>query len=188
MPAQAFTRRLLFYTFYKTVEGYGGLVCTKRGLVRLFLPLPSRTKTKEIILREFPNSVYNENMLKALKAALAKYFGGQPRCPSGQRVTFKVSLDLSSCTDFQRKVYFALKKIPYGEICSYKGIAHSLNKPSASRAVGSALKSNPIPVLIPCHRVIKSDGSLGGFNSGVAWKKKLLALERVKIKENRRQY
>ncbi len=80
-------------------------------------------------------------------------------------------------TDFQRAVWDALKTIPYGQTCSYGDIAKIVGSPGAVRAVGAANGANPIPVLVPCHRVIGADGKLTGFTGGLWRKKKLLALE-----------
>ena len=80
-------------------------------------------------------------------------------------------------TEFQKKVWKSLIKIKYGETCSYKEIAVSINNPSAVRAVGSACRLNPIPLIIPCHRVLRSDGSIGKYAFGIKNKHKLLELE-----------
>ena len=80
-------------------------------------------------------------------------------------------------TEFQKKVWKSIAKIKYGTICSYKEIAVSINNPSAARAVGSACRLNPIPLIIPCHRVLRSDGSIGKYAFGIKNKHKLLELE-----------
>lgn len=80
-------------------------------------------------------------------------------------------------TSFQKKVYEAISSIPSGEVRTYKWVAHRIGKPDAYRAVGQALKRNPYTVTIPCHRVIRSDGSLGGYSKGARIKKKLLLKE-----------
>ena len=80
-------------------------------------------------------------------------------------------------TEFQKKVWKSIAKIKYGEICFYKEIAASINNPSAARAVGSACRLNPIPLIIPCHRVLRSDGSIGKYAFGIKNKHKLLELE-----------
>ena len=80
-------------------------------------------------------------------------------------------------TEFRKKVWKSIAKIKYGEICSYKEIAVSINNPSAARAVGSACRLNPIPLIIPCHRVLRSDGSIGKYAFGIKNKHKLLELE-----------
>ncbi len=102
---------------------------------------------------------------------LAQYFNGSRR--SFSPVFFPKG------TPFQRKVWNALLKIPYGETRTYSQIAKSVGRPSAQRAVGNAVGKNPLPVLIPCHRVVRSDGTLGGFSGGVGIKPLLLALEGV---------
>jgi methylated-DNA-[protein]-cysteine S-methyltransferase len=85
-------------------------------------------------------------------------------------------------TAFQQKVWRELSKIPYGETISYGELARRIGNPKASRAVGLANGSNPIPIIIPCHRVIGSDGKLTGYGGGVHIKKKLLALEKKQIR------
>lgn len=80
-------------------------------------------------------------------------------------------------TEFERKVWRALRQIPYGETRTYKWLAGVIGKPAASRAVGNALGKNPIPIIFPCHRVIESDGSIGGYSSGIEIKRRLLEIE-----------
>lgn len=80
-------------------------------------------------------------------------------------------------TEFERKVYLAVSSIPYGEIRTYKWVAERIGHPKAVRAVGQALKKNPLPFFVPCHRVVKSNGGLGGYKYGASWKKKLLQME-----------
>ena len=95
---------------------------------------------------------------------------------SGTRKDFNILLEPSG-TEFQLKVWEALKTIPYGETCSYKEIAEKINSPKAFRAVGLANNKNPIPIIIPCHRVIGKDGSLTGYGGGLSKKECLLNLE-----------
>ena len=99
------------------------------------------------------------------------------RYAAGKRVVFAVPVDLSVGTEFQRKVWRVLATIPYGETRSYAWVARAIGQPRAARAVGAACGANPVPLIIPCHRVVASDGSLGGFNAGLKWKKRLLRLE-----------
>ncbi len=80
-------------------------------------------------------------------------------------------------TDFEKKVWSCLKNISFGETKTYKWIAEKIGSPSATRAVGQALSRNPLPIVLPCHRIIESDGSIGGFSSGVNIKRRLLELE-----------
>lgn len=100
---------------------------------------------------------------------LKEYFGGR-------RKTFAVPLDVAG-TPFQKKVWRALSEIPYGEVRSYGQIARRVGNARASRAVGSANGSNPVAIVVPCHRVISSDGTLGGYGGGLRNKSYLLQLE-----------
>ena len=95
---------------------------------------------------------------------------------AGRRRQFTIPLDLEG-TPFQVRVWKALLEIPYGETRSYGAIARRIGRPQAARAVGSANRSNPIPIIVPCHRVIAGDGSLGGYAGGLEMKTRLLRLE-----------
>jgi methylated-DNA-[protein]-cysteine S-methyltransferase len=107
---------------------------------------------------------------EAVKSQLEEYF-------AGKRLVFRLPLDLEQGTGFQRRVWHALLEIPYGRTLSYKDVAHAIGQPSAVRAVGSANGANPLPIVVPCHRVISSDGTMGGYGGGLDVKQKLLALE-----------
>ena len=100
---------------------------------------------------------------------------------AGERKVFQLQLVLAG-TEFQKKVWTALRTIPYGETVSYKELAARVGSPNAVRAVGTANGANPIPIIIPCHRVIGNDGSLTGFGGGLPLKKKLLELESRQLK------
>lgn len=104
----------------------------------------------------------------------------------GERVDFNFPLDLPYSTAFQRSVYKITKTIPYGEVKSYKWVAKKMGLPDASRAVGGALSRNPIPLLIPCHRVVREDGGMGGFTAhgGIDLKTKMLKMERAFVIPN----
>lgn len=112
----------------------------------------------------------NDVTFLPLKKALKRYF-------SGDEMNFSFRFDLLWGTPFQRRVWNAMRKIPYGQTRSYKWLAQRIGNPTKARAVGQACGSNPLPILIPCHRVIKSDGGLGGFGGGLHIKRKLLELE-----------
>jgi len=90
-------------------------------------------------------------------------------------------LDDSAGTDFQRSVWRAMRQIPSGQTSSYGEIAKAIGKPKAVRAVGGACGANPIPVLVPCHRVLAAHQKIGGFSGGLDWKRKLLARERAML-------
>ena len=108
--------------------------------------------------------------LGAITQQLDEYF-------SGQRTTFDMNIDLSETTYFRRAVLEHLVTIPYGETCTYTQVAEAVGRPRAVRAVGSACATNPVPIVIPCHRVLRSDGSLGGYAGGLDMKRALLELE-----------
>ncbi|OAA25766.1 methylated-DNA-(protein)-cysteine S-methyltransferase [Frankia sp. EI5c] len=108
-------------------------------------------------------------LLAAAARQLDEYF-------AGRRTTFDLPLRPAG-TDFQRRVWSALREIPYAETVSYGDLAHRLGQPGASRAVGLANGRNPISIIVPCHRVIGSDGSLTGYGGGLDRKRQLLALE-----------
>jgi methylated-DNA-[protein]-cysteine S-methyltransferase len=101
---------------------------------------------------------------------------------SGAAVTFSLDVArLDLCSEFQRRVLVAEHAIPRGRVSTYGLIAARLGKPSASRAVGRALATNPFPIIVPCHRAIRSDGTLGGYQGGLAMKRALLELEGVAV-------
>jgi methylated-DNA-[protein]-cysteine S-methyltransferase len=97
----------------------------------------------------------------------------------GKTVRWNLPIDLSSGTEFQQKVWRVLMTIPRGETRSYGWIAKKIGKPGASRAVGTACGANPVPIIVPCHRVIAGDGSIGGFGGGLPMKRRLLKGEGV---------
>ena len=98
---------------------------------------------------------------------------------NGQRQVFDIPLDLSTGTPFQQKVWEALLKIPYGKTISYAQLANHIGQPTACRAVANANGKNPISLIIPCHRVIASDGKLGGYTGGIEIKQTLLDIEQA---------
>lgn len=116
-----------------------------------------------------PDWIYNEKPLAAVCEQLQEYF-------AGTRKEFDLSLELSG-TEFQVSVLEALQAIPYGQTTSYGAIAKQIGRPKALRAVGAANGRNPIPIIVPCHRVIGSTGNLTGFGGGLDTKEALLRLE-----------
>jgi methylated-DNA-[protein]-cysteine S-methyltransferase len=93
------------------------------------------------------------------------------------REEFTQKTGFTKGSEFDRKVWLALKDVPYGETRTYKWLAEKVGKPFACRAVGQALSRNPMPILFPCHRIIESDGSIGGYSSGIDIKRRLLEIE-----------
>lgn len=97
---------------------------------------------------------------------------------AGKRCSFSLPWAVQG-TPFQKQVWEALTRIPYGQTRTYSEVAKGLNRPKSQRAVGNAVGKNPLPLLIPCHRVVRSNGSIGGFSGGAAIKPKLLHLEGI---------
>ena len=163
------------YTIFSTDWGYFGLAADKKGLIRTILPCPDRKTVEKCLLAGLDNPQFNKDLLKPLQKQIIAYFAGKRTL----RPLSSVPLVLDNLPPFARKVLAACKKIPLGKTVSYSQLADMISKPRASRAVGSALARNPIPLIIPCHRVIHSDGSLGNFSAfgGTSTKMKLLALE-----------
>lgn len=129
-------------------------------------------------LKKFPEqtkmSGRAEKILDAACRQLSEYF-------QGARTSFDLPLDLGG-TDFQKQVWSELSRIPFGRTVSYADIARKIKNPKAVRAVGSANGKNPVCIIVPCHRVITSDGRIGGYAGGVSIKSKLLSLEGCSVK------
>ena len=140
------------------------LVASEKGLVAIDV----RNNAKQEVTAKNPSA---QAVLIQTKKQLEQYF-------AGKRTTFDVALDLVG-TEFQVRAWRALCRIPFGKTISYGQQAANIKKPKAFRAVGSANGKNPIPIIVPCHRVVASDGSLGGYSLGLKMKKQLLALEGV---------
>jgi O-6-methylguanine DNA methyltransferase len=141
---------------------------SSHGLRRLLLPPLLQFDRSGNYTAHAPRS---SSLVDQARRQLAEYF-------NGNRVIFQLPVDLRQCSDFETAVLQATREIPYGEVRSYKWIADRIGRPKATRAIGNALHKNPTPIVIPCHRVVKSDGSLGGYAFGAGWKKRLLQLER----------
>lgn len=140
-----------------------------------FLQLGGRLKTLLQFFEEEKISFKPAYNVKSLFCLIESYLEGK-----NQNLQFR--LHFKRGTSFQHKVWKTLQKIPFGETRSYQWVAKKMGKPKACRAVGTACGTNPIPLIIPCHRVITSDQKLGGFSSGLPWKKRLLSLEENAIK------
>ena len=159
------------YTIFKTKLGYFGLAANEKGLFRTILPCTTRKIAENHLLAGLDKPQFEENLLKPLQNKIIAYFEGKP-------VSFDLP-PLDRLPAFTQKVLAACGKIPSGKTISYSQLARLIGSPRAGRAVGNALAKNPIPLIIPCHRVIRSNGSLGNFSApgGTGTKKKLLALE-----------
>jgi len=163
--------KALTFAVCKTCQGWVGVIGSSNGLKKVILPL----KSKEAVLDEIAGygcEAENQNNTDFvdLTDKIRHYFGGEP-------VEFADKLDLSGTTRFQQSVWQTVRNIPRGETRSYGWVADQLGLPGSARAVGQALGKNPLPIVIPCHRVINSNGKLGGFGGGLEIKKFLLKLE-----------
>jgi methylated-DNA-[protein]-cysteine S-methyltransferase len=158
------------YTVVDTKLGIVVLGGSEKGLRFLTLPQPS-IRTALACAGDYINEAVEERYAFGdLPLRLRRYF-------KGEVVSFPDKLDLEGATAFLQAVWRATHSIPYGEVRSYAWIARSIGKPRACRAVGSAMARNRFPVIVPCHRVVASDGRLGGFSGGLELKKRLLELE-----------
>ncbi|XUX00339.1 MAG: methylated-DNA--[protein]-cysteine S-methyltransferase [Dehalogenimonas sp.] len=155
------------YEMVETAQGWVGIEASENGVRRLTLP----ARNRKSVLTDLGIEEQDLSPGSGLGDRLRHYFVGQP-------VVFKDGIDLTGTTEFQKQVYEAACRIPYGETKSYGQLAEEIGKPGAARAVGQALGANPVPILIPCHRVVAADGGLGGFSGGIKTKQKLLAMEK----------
>lgn len=149
-----------------------GMAVSERGLAGLTLPRQSEELAWSLLRTEHPRGIHAaENPWPELQEKLLAYL-------AGKRMDFSdVSLDLPHRPPFRRLVWDACARIPYGETRTYAGLAAEVGSPRAFRAVGGAMASNPIPIIVPCHRVVGSNGSLTGFGGGLEQKKRLLEME-----------
>lgn len=157
---------------FETVLGWTGIAVSTKGLAGLVLPRPDRDEVEARLRREYPGASWVE------PSALAPYVEQIVEYSAGRRDAFELPLDIPPSTPFHRQVWEALLQIPRGETRSYTWVAEQVGRPRAVRAVGQAVGANPIPLVLPCHRVLRSDGSLGGFGGGLELKQRLLELER----------
>jgi len=163
------TQQLNYITF-NTDIGWIGILSSAKGLLGTTLPQRSAQEACQLLGDSVSYAIWSPHLFKDLMERLKVYF-------SGHRTTFPDKLNLSRATHFQREVWETTRLIPYGETRSYAWVAEQIKKPQAVRAVGQALGKNPLPIIVPCHRVVTSNGKLGGFSGGVEMKRYLLSLE-----------
>jgi O-6-methylguanine DNA methyltransferase len=153
-----------------TAEGEFLARYSAKGLARLKFP-QRRTPPRNLPAGKIPSLIRDWHRITtaALKAILA-----------GRAPKKFPPLDLAG-TEFQKSVWNALRKIPAGQTRSYGEVAQAIGRPRAVRAVGGACGANPVPVLVPCHRVLAANKKIGGFSNGLTWKRRLLTREGVKV-------
>ncbi len=164
--------RELFYTIFKVLPGWMGLLGSAEGVCRVVLPQPTDVKAVYLVLENSGKASPSPAFFKDLVERLQAYF-------DGKEVVFNDRVDYGEATRFQRKIWETTRKIPYGKTHTYAWVAAQAGKPLAVRAVGQALARNPVPIIVPCHRVTATGGGLGGFSGagGLATKEYLLKLE-----------
>ncbi len=158
------------YFTFTTAMGWVAVAGSVRGLLGLTLPQKSAQEADRLLGEGLKRATWSPGRFEDVAQRLKAYF-------SGHRVAFADKLDLSSATPFQREVWRVTRLIPYAETRSYRWVAGQIGQPGAGRAVGQALARNPLPIIIPCHRVVASDGRLGGYSGGPGVKRYLLRLE-----------
>ncbi|HEX9016970.1 MAG TPA: methylated-DNA--[protein]-cysteine S-methyltransferase [Chloroflexota bacterium] len=156
--------------------GWIGMAVSERGLAGLTLPSPEEGSALETIQRAHPGGVrVDPGRWLELREKLLSYLDGEVADFSG------VPLDLPPGPPFWRRVWDACARIPYGETRTYAELACEVGSPRGFRAVGRAMAANPIPIVIPCHRVVGSDGGLVGFAGGLDQKRRLLRMEAERV-------
>jgi len=169
------SENILKYAIFLTNWGWAGFAFDRKGLRIFVLPEEKKEDVLFIIKKELKcNHLFEDNRgWENLIQKVKEYY-------AGKKVGFTdYQLNLDSYTDFQKKIAQRVKKIPYGETRSYKEVAETTGYSRAYRAVGNTMRNNPLPLVVPCHRVIKSDGSIGGFSGQKdnPLKKKMIDLE-----------
>lgn len=151
------------YAVMPSPLGQIAIAVSEKGIRRLALP-------SQLELRPFADAWQRDDSVAAeARAQLAQYFAGQRR-------DFDLELDMQG-TGFQEEVWAALQTVPYGNVCTYGELAAQIGRPKAVRALGAANGRNPVPIIVPCHRVIGANGKLTGYFGGEAIKSSLLDLE-----------
>lgn len=163
-------------------KGYCAAAWTAKGLSALVLPENSKWKAVEK-LREYLPTIADREWPQATKVSTD--LGDEVRKALAGKPFLWKSFDLYFLTSFQQRVLEATSLIPWGQYRTYGWVAQKAGSPRGFRAVGQALNRNPIPILIPCHRVIASNNLLGGYGGGLDWKIELLGLEGVRVQDGR---
>ena len=168
------------FVVFRTKLGWMGLVGNVRGVERIYLPELSREDLVGRITREFPHVREGDHALAEAKKEILEYFDGCKK-------KFEMDLDLSCATPFQQKVYRNMLAIPFGRVQTYRWLAEKIGNPKGLRAVGSANGKNRWPLVVPCHRIVGSDGRLTGFSApgGLELKAELLRLDGVPVERGR---
>jgi len=167
------------YVIFPIKWGPFGLAGTESALCRTCLPGPRPGRIKSQLLKNLPAAEFDKTFFKDVQEQIAAYF-------EGARIDFSpdVPVLLDGFSTFGKSVLTTCRKIKLGWTISYGELAKKIGRPAASRAVGGTLAKNPLPLIIPCHRVLRTDGKLGGFSApgGIVLKERMLELERQALK------
>jgi len=165
------------YLRFQTAFGEAAVVFRRKpfALLKTILPRADSQNLTERLKGKAFGSQGSHIKALAVSELIVDYFRGKPVAPPWEW------MDMGGLTHLQQSVLGATANIPYGQLKSYKMLAEVIGRPRAYRFVGSSLASNPFPILIPCHRVVRSDGSLGNFGGGTDLKRKLIELESSSI-------
>ena len=167
-------QKVIKYVIFKTKWGYFGLAGINSALCRTHLPGPEPKKIESRLLKNCRDAQFDDTFFKILQKQIAAYFEG-----SCMNFSPDIPVVLDGFAVFSREVLTACREIKFGQRITYSGLAKKAGHPAASRAVGSVMAKNPLPLIIPCHRVIRTDGKIGGFSApgGISLKEKMLKLE-----------
>ena len=157
---------------FKARWGWMGVAESETGLVAIVLPQNSKAAVAADLRAHAspPFEKGSSTRLRRARTQLREYL-------AGTRTTFDLPLDLSPGTSFQRRVWEQLRSVPYGRLLSYQELACRVGGRQYARAIGGAVGANPLPIVVPCHRIVAHDASIGGFSCGLPAKRKLLELE-----------
>jgi methylated-DNA-[protein]-cysteine S-methyltransferase len=172
------------YTIFDTKNGFAALAWNENGVSSLRLPASSEARAEASVLRRFPQArrTTPSTQMASLISEIKRYF-------DGEKVDFSaVPLDMGSQDPFFARVYAEVRKLGWGETTTYGAVAKVLGaEPQAARDVGQAMASNPIPLIVPCHRVLAAGGKIGGFSApgGSSSKAKMLEIEGVPLADQK---
>ncbi len=178
---------MLHYTIFRTKWGYFGLAGTEEAITRTCLPVPQREQAEQTLLIRLKltddNLMQRQDLQQELQRRITAYYEGEP-----QDFSLDPAVDLRGSGPFARKVLQACRRIAYGQTMTYSALARKVGHPGAARAVGSIMAGNSIPLIIPCHRVLRTDGGLGGFSApgGIAVKQRMLSREQASVLDSPR--
>jgi len=170
---------MIRFSVFKTSWGYFGLAGAEAGLLRTCLPAASPEQVRTSLLSGLPTAQHAPELFAALQKQIIRYFEGR-YVDFGQ----DVPAVLDGFSPFARAVLNVCRDVTFGRTITYGQLAQKTGRPFAARAVGAVMAHNPLPLFIPCHRVVRGDGKIGGFSApgGTALKKRMLELERQALR------